>query len=202
MYSIPHCEDEATVFNIFNQLSDLDEEKIQAGNNTNASEAAHAYANRSGKQLKLLSAINRGRKLDETTVSRMQIHMKFNVPVTHRDNGEIKRKAVAMTRKSAATTHKKNKLQAKKNLSKKSKSKIITISDSETEATSSKKPKIKSESNDLHELEIEERKIMIKERAVAIREKEIDIRKKEAEIEALELANKKMRNDLEHAKQT
>ena len=31
---------------------------IQAGNNTNAAEAAHAYANRSGKQLKLLLAIN------------------------------------------------------------------------------------------------------------------------------------------------
>ncbi|CAG8838261.1 35276_t:CDS:1, partial [Gigaspora margarita] len=82
-----------------------------------------------------------------------------------------------------------------------SKSKIITISDSETEATSSKKPKIKSESNDLHELEIEEQKIMIKERAVAIRKKEINIRKKEAEVEALELSNKKMRNDLEHVKQ-
>ncbi|CAG8786297.1 5560_t:CDS:2, partial [Gigaspora margarita] len=72
--------------------------------------------------------INRGRKLDETNVSRMQIHMKFNVPVTQRDNGEIKRKAAAMTQK-------------------------------------------------------------------------IDIRKKEAEVEALELANKKMRNDLEHFKQ-
>ncbi|CAG8760654.1 22687_t:CDS:2, partial [Gigaspora margarita] len=119
--------------------------------------------------------LNPSRKLDETTISRMQIHMKFNVPVTQRDNGEIKRKAAAMTRKSAVTTHKK--------------------------ATSSKKPKIKSEANDLHELEIEERKIMIKERAVVIREKEIDIRKKEAEVEALELANNKMRNDLERVKQ-
>ncbi|RIB04504.1 hypothetical protein C2G38_2222209 [Gigaspora rosea] len=32
---------------------------VQDGNNTNAAEAAHAYANRSEKQLKLLSAINR-----------------------------------------------------------------------------------------------------------------------------------------------
>ncbi|CAG8817740.1 46301_t:CDS:2, partial [Gigaspora margarita] len=78
----------------------------QAANNTNAAEATHAYAKSSGKQLKLLSVINRGRKLDETTVSRMQIHMKFNVPVTQHDNGEIKRKAAAMTRKLAATTHK------------------------------------------------------------------------------------------------
>ncbi|CAG8726066.1 8326_t:CDS:2, partial [Gigaspora margarita] len=78
----------------------------QAGNNTNAAEAAHAYANRSGKQLKLLSAINQGRKLDETTVSRMQMHIKFNVLVTQRDNGEIKRKVAAMTHKSAVTSHK------------------------------------------------------------------------------------------------
>ncbi|CAG8855927.1 39475_t:CDS:1, partial [Gigaspora margarita] len=53
--------------------------------------------------------------------------------------------------------------------------KIITIFDSETKATSSKQPKIKSKSNDLHELEIEKRKIIIKERAIVICEKEIDI---------------------------
>ncbi|CAG8734763.1 14165_t:CDS:2, partial [Gigaspora rosea] len=80
-----------------------------------------------------------GRKLDETTVSRMQIHMKFNVPVTQCDNGEIKHKAAAMPVN--------QQLQHVK-----SKSKIIPISDSETEATS--------------------------KRAVAIHEKEIDIQKK------------------------
>ncbi|CAG8857099.1 36644_t:CDS:2, partial [Gigaspora margarita] len=73
----------------------------QAKNNTNAAKAAHAYANHSGKQLKLLLAINRGRKLDETTISQMQIHMKFNVLVTQRNNGKIKHKAAAMTHKLA-----------------------------------------------------------------------------------------------------
>lgn len=29
MYSIPYCEDKATVFNIFDQLSNLNEDKIQ-----------------------------------------------------------------------------------------------------------------------------------------------------------------------------
>ncbi|CAG8633742.1 26097_t:CDS:2 [Dentiscutata erythropus] len=61
-----------------------------------------------------------------------------------------------MTCKSAITTRKKNKSYPKKNLSKKSQSKPIIISDSETEAVSNKKPKIKLESNNLNELEIEE----------------------------------------------
>lgn len=77
-------------------------------------------------------------------------------------------------------------------------SKTIIISDSETESITNKKPKINSESNNLYELEIEERKLMLKERTIAIREKELDIRKKEAEVEALELENKKIRNELEH----
>ncbi|CAG8821612.1 33973_t:CDS:1, partial [Racocetra persica] len=86
----------------------------------------------------------------------------------------------------------------KKKILKKPQSKPIIISDSEGEGISNKKPKIKSESSNLHELEIEERKIILKECTIAIREKELDIRKKEAEVEALELENKKMRNELEH----
>ncbi|CAG8624721.1 912_t:CDS:2 [Dentiscutata erythropus] len=96
------------------------------------------------------------KKLDETTVNRMQIYTKFNIPVSQRDNGEIKFKATAMTCKSAATTQKKNKQQPKRNLSKKVPNKIIIFSDSEKETISNKKHK--SESNELYELEIEEQK--------------------------------------------
>ncbi|CAG8750026.1 14425_t:CDS:2 [Gigaspora margarita] len=101
---------------------------IEAGNNANAAEAAHAYANRSGKQLKLLSAINKSQK----------------------------------------------------------------------EMISNKRVKIELETNNQHELKIEEQKIILQERAIAIREKEVELRRKEAEIEALELDNKKMRNELDH----
>lgn len=67
---------------------------------------------------------------------------------------------------------------------------------------SNKKSKIElieleSSNTDKHELEVQEQKIKLQERAVAIREKEIELRKKEAEIEALELANKKLRNELD-----
>lgn len=34
------------------------------------------------------------------TVNRIQIHNKYDVSITRRDNGEIKRKSIAMTRKS------------------------------------------------------------------------------------------------------
>ncbi|CAG8806091.1 14720_t:CDS:2, partial [Racocetra persica] len=117
MYSIPNCDDKESVFNIFDQLLNLNEDNVQewvdyyrtsyiiaslnyhcskinyntwieAGNNTNAAEAAHAYANRSGKQ---------GKKLDEITINRIQVHIKFGVPITQRDSGEIKRKSIAMT---------------------------------------------------------------------------------------------------------
>ncbi|CAG8847750.1 15144_t:CDS:2, partial [Gigaspora margarita] len=74
----------------------------------------------------------KGRKLDKTTISQIKIYTKFGIPVTQHDNGEIKCKAAAMTCKSAVIMHKK------------------------TEAVSNKKPKIESESNNLHELEIEE----------------------------------------------
>ncbi|CAG8610078.1 36082_t:CDS:1, partial [Racocetra persica] len=69
---------------------------------------------------------------------------------------------------------------------------------SETEMTSNKRSKIVLESNNSHELKIEEQKMKLQERAIAIREKEVELRRKEAEIEALELANKKMRKELDH----
>ncbi|CAB5388887.1 unnamed protein product [Rhizophagus irregularis] len=69
------------------------------GNNTNIAEAAHAQANREGKQLKLLTAIMRGRRLDERLFKIAEINDKFCVPYTRRNKSEIKRKAKAMSRK-------------------------------------------------------------------------------------------------------
>ncbi|CAG8558233.1 28689_t:CDS:2, partial [Racocetra persica] len=34
----------------------------------------------------------------EITINRIQVYVKFGVPITQRDSGEIKRKSIAMTR--------------------------------------------------------------------------------------------------------
>ncbi|CAG8780622.1 3277_t:CDS:1, partial [Gigaspora rosea] len=38
-----------------------------------------------------------GKKLNEITINRIQIHTKFDVSITCCDNGEIKHKSIAMT---------------------------------------------------------------------------------------------------------
>ncbi|PKC12178.1 hypothetical protein RhiirA5_412143 [Rhizophagus irregularis] len=69
-------------------------------NNTNIAEAAHAQANREGKQLKLLTEIMRGRCLDERIFKIAETHDRYGVPYTRRDKSEIKRQTRAMRRKS------------------------------------------------------------------------------------------------------
>lgn len=92
-------------------------------NNTNMAEAAHAQANREGKQLKLVTAIMRldyisilliyylcnfngklifdfrGRRLDERLFKVAEVHDKFGVPYTRKDKSDIKKKSIAMSRK-------------------------------------------------------------------------------------------------------
>ncbi|CAB4481501.1 hypothetical protein RhiirA1_462637 [Rhizophagus irregularis] len=67
-------------------------------NNTNIAEAAHAQANREGKQLKLLTAIMRC--LDERIYKIAETHDRYGVPYNRRDKSEIKRQTRAMRRKS------------------------------------------------------------------------------------------------------
>ncbi|CAG8855348.1 18531_t:CDS:2, partial [Gigaspora margarita] len=52
-------------------------------------EAVHTYANRSRKQLKLLSAINKEKKLDKIAINRIQVHIKFSIPITQRDKEKL-----------------------------------------------------------------------------------------------------------------
>ncbi|CAG8788833.1 17591_t:CDS:2, partial [Gigaspora rosea] len=79
-----------------------------------------------------------GKKLDEIAIIRIQVHIKFSVPITQCDNGEIKCKLAVMTPKT--------------NLQ------ILRV-------------KIELETNNQHELKIEEQKIILQERAIAIRER-------------------------------
>ncbi|PKY63396.1 hypothetical protein RhiirA4_492179 [Rhizophagus irregularis] len=55
--------------------------------------------NREGKQLKLLSAILRGKKYDERCYKTIEIHNNTGVPYTHRDKSEIKRTSESIIRK-------------------------------------------------------------------------------------------------------
>ncbi|PKY58265.1 hypothetical protein RhiirA4_480030 [Rhizophagus irregularis] len=77
-------------------------------NNTNTAEAAHAQANREGKQQsKLLIAIMRIIKIAE-------IHDRYGVPYTRRDKSEIKKQTRAMTQKSGKQKYSKNQKQSRK----------------------------------------------------------------------------------------
>ncbi|EXX73220.1 hypothetical protein RirG_062160 [Rhizophagus irregularis DAOM 197198w] len=71
----------------------------KSGGNTNNAEAAHFMVNREGKQLKLLSAILRGKRYDERCYKTIEIHNKAGVSYTHIDKSEIKRTCGSITRK-------------------------------------------------------------------------------------------------------
>ncbi|CAB5390387.1 unnamed protein product [Rhizophagus irregularis] len=172
------------------------------GNNTNVAEAAHAQANREGKQLKLITAIMRGRRLDERLFKTAEINDKFGIPYTRRDKSEIKRKAKAMTRKDTNKRSQKetsNKELKKKvplqdvtnreKLEKKGKRKAST-SENTSKAKRSRIDINESDSErEISKLEIEERKMKLAERRTADR-------KAQAEIEKLELENLKLRKEL------
>ncbi|PKY52765.1 hypothetical protein RhiirA4_470609 [Rhizophagus irregularis] len=191
------------------------------GNNTNIAEAAHAQANREGKQLKLLTAIMRGRRLDERLFKIAEINDKFGVPYTRRNKSEIKRKAKAMSRKGNRkdtseeskipmqdiTNREQPKRGKRKNTTSennlKSKKIKIDIDDSndEQETTSENNSKTKQTNKtkidiDSSNEEQEIIKLEIEERKMKLAERRTADRKAQAEIEKLELENLKLRKEL------
>ncbi|PKC57738.1 hypothetical protein RhiirA1_472034 [Rhizophagus irregularis] len=191
------------------------------GNNTNIAEAAHAQANREGKQLKLLTAIMKGRRLDERLFKIAEINDKFGVPYTRRNKSEIKRKAKAMSRKGNQkdtseeskipmqdiTNREQPKRGKRKNTTSennlKSKKIKIDIDDSndEQETTSENNSKTKQTNKtkidiDSSNEEQEIIKLEIEERKMKLAERRTADRKAQAEIEKLELENLKLRKEL------
>ncbi|CAB5355735.1 unnamed protein product [Rhizophagus irregularis] len=69
------------------------------GNNTITAEAAHSLVNRTGKQLKLLSDILRGQKLDERHLKIIEIQDFSAIPYTKQDKSQVKRQLLAINRK-------------------------------------------------------------------------------------------------------
>ncbi|CAB5186069.1 unnamed protein product [Rhizophagus irregularis] len=163
------------------------------GNNTNIAEAAHAQANREGKQLKLLTAIMRGRRLDERLFKIAEINDKFGDT-----SEESKIPMQDITNREQPKRGKRKNTTSENNL--KSKKIKIDIDDSndEQETTSENNSKTKqtnktkididssNEEQEIIKLEIEERKMKLAERRTADR-------KAQAEIEKLELENLKLR---------
>ncbi|GET01839.1 hypothetical protein GLOIN_2v1781650 [Rhizophagus clarus] len=159
-------------------------------------EAAHSLANREGKQLKLLTAIMRGRRLDERHFKIIETHDKYGVPYTRKDKSEIKRKAMAMIRKETPKESKKMQMKEITNQDKQEKRGV------KRKATTSEKSKVKktvieidseqenqvNEPNEQHilQIEIEGRRMQLAERRTADR-------KAQAEIERLEASNQFIR---------
>ncbi|CAG8532680.1 5703_t:CDS:2, partial [Cetraspora pellucida] len=105
-----------------------------------------------------------GKKLDEITINRIQVHIKFGVPITQCNSGKIKCKSIAMTcKKNKNKSSNFNNSKSKKKLPKRSQDIITILSDSETEMTSNKRSKIVLESNNSHELKIKEQKMKLQE---------------------------------------
>uniref|UniRef100_U9TWG1 Uncharacterized protein n=1 Tax=Rhizophagus irregularis (strain DAOM 181602 / DAOM 197198 / MUCL 43194) TaxID=747089 RepID=U9TWG1_RHIID len=97
---IPNASSKEEVNILLQQIKDTNDDGIEdCGRNTNNAEAAHSMVNREGKQLKLLSAILRGKKYDERCYKTIEIHNNTGVPYTHRDKSEIKRTSESIIRK-------------------------------------------------------------------------------------------------------
>ncbi|CAG8651860.1 16815_t:CDS:2, partial [Dentiscutata heterogama] len=133
---------------------------------TNCAEAAHAMSNREGKQLKLMTAILRGQKLDMRNFKRINIKANYNVNISGQDKSGIARKKLAIKRST--------KRQSKANSSTKNKkqriSKVIDLTDETSqESQSNNKPKEPGMTM-MEQLEYEERMLMIAERKEKLRE--------------------------------
>ncbi|EXX63108.1 hypothetical protein RirG_155410 [Rhizophagus irregularis DAOM 197198w] len=93
----------------------------KSGSDTNNAEAAHSMANREGKQLKLLSAILKGKRYDARCYITIEVHNKNGVPYTHRDKSDVKRLQNSIVRKTSRIQ--KNKVSLNDKLPKSSKKK-------------------------------------------------------------------------------
>ncbi|PKK44071.1 hypothetical protein RhiirC2_835052, partial [Rhizophagus irregularis] len=119
-------------------MSKIDNETwVAFPNNTNTAEAAHALSNHRGKNLKIVTAILQGRKLDKERFTSIHVHQKYNVPNRGRDRGLIIRNVLSNKRQANALVKKinntnktvltKRKQNARASSSKKKAKKTITI---------------------------------------------------------------------------
>ncbi|UZO14123.1 uncharacterized protein OCT59_005591 [Rhizophagus irregularis] len=176
----------------------------KSGSDTNNAEAAHSMANREGKQLKLLSAILKGKRYDARCYTTIEVHDKNGVPYTHRDKSDVKRLQNSIVRSSRIQ---KNKVSLNNKLPKSSKKRKLSPSNSRTPIRSKENHErtenILSDneeetfSKEIHKknlkLELKEKEIILREREIKARVAEAEARMMEAKAEALEIENQQKR---------
>ncbi|CAG8835577.1 40905_t:CDS:2, partial [Gigaspora margarita] len=149
-------------------------------NNTNAAEAAHALVNKSGKQLKLLSAILKLLKIQE-------VHNFSGIPYTRRDKSDVKKQQIAINCKEKRLQQNNSQVTNVIEIELDNDSQDIK---NEVQAESSGNMltnKINKES--ISNIELEERKM-------ALLERQAKLRKELAEAEAIELQNQQLKISL------
>ncbi|RHZ81267.1 hypothetical protein Glove_122g78 [Diversispora epigaea] len=150
-------------------------------NNTNIAEVAHALSNRHEKNLKLITAIKQGYKLDKERLIVINNNNKYNIPFRGRDKGSIARKVSS------------NKCQANK-LIKKVKTTFSKRKQNENASSSKKKLKktitIESDIEDnQNEDNQDQENIEFQEKVMALKERQLTLREREAKIREIELNN-------------
>ncbi|PKK63721.1 hypothetical protein RhiirC2_716774 [Rhizophagus irregularis] len=177
-------------------ISKIDNEVwIASPDNTNIAEAAHALSNCCGKNLKLVTAIIQGRKLDKERFTAINVHQKYSIPNRGRDKGLIarniqsnKRKAHTQTKRSNMTKSvpvKRKQNRQSNNNKKKSKKTIVIDSDIEEDCKDSDY----KEDNKENELALKLKELEYQEKDLALKERELALREREAKIRVMELSN-------------
>ncbi|CAB5386041.1 unnamed protein product [Rhizophagus irregularis] len=160
----------------------------KSGSDTNNAEAAHSMANSEGKQLKLLSAILKGKRYDARCYITIEVHNKNGVPYTHRDKSDVKRLQNSIVRKTSRFQKNKVSLNDKLPKSKENHERAENILSDNEEETFSKEIHKKN-----LELELKEKEIILREREIKTRVAEAEARMMEAKAEALEIENQQKR---------
>ncbi|PKC55706.1 hypothetical protein RhiirA1_475156, partial [Rhizophagus irregularis] len=160
-------------------------------------ESAHALSNRRGRDLKLLTAILHGQKLDKERFTTIYVHQKYNIPNKGRDKGLISRNVMSNKRNAKKLTKvvpTKRKQNEHTGSNKKTKTNIIEIEENDKEnicTISSRKIKTRNgtEGDDKEsEFTLKLSELEFQERALALRERELILREKEAKIREMELS--------------
>ncbi|CAB4389887.1 unnamed protein product [Rhizophagus irregularis] len=182
---------------------------ITSPDNTNVAESAHALSNRRGRDLKLLTAILHGQKLDKERFTTIYVHQKYNIPNKGRDKGLISRNAMSNKRNAKKLTKvvpTKRKQNEHTGSNKKTKTNIIEIEEDDKEnicTISSRKIKTRNgtEGDDKEsEFTLKFSELEFQERALALRERELILREKEAKIREMELSLAKKEHVLNSTK--
>ncbi|GET63974.1 hypothetical protein GLOIN_2v1545568 [Rhizophagus irregularis DAOM 181602=DAOM 197198] len=145
----------------------------KSGSDTNNAEAAHSMANREGKQLKLLSAILKGKSLILIKASRIQ---KNKVSLNNKLPKSSKKRKLSPSNSRTPIRSKENHERTEN---------ILSDNEEETFSKEIHKKNLK--------LELKEKEIILREREIKARVAEAEARMMEAKAEALEIENQQKR---------